>query len=264
MEVPASVSNKKDVNAMKKFLSVLLAGTILSAALALPAAAADQISTGERVDTWALEPVNRAVQNKLMPQQLVGQDLTEDITRVQFAALAVKLYEAMSGQKTAVPSKNPFKDTSDPEVLKAYDLGIITGISEDTFGPAQLITREEAAVMLTNTYKACTLINKKAYLLWIISQRWENSLNNDTDLTQQQMSNILSGVYYTINGSLDTTGAVPFADDGSISDWASESVYFMSKNKIINGVGNNCFDPQATTQCQAALTMAVQMLEKLE
>lgn len=247
---------------MKKLLSLLLAGTMLSAALVLPAAA-DQISTGERVDAWALEPVNRAVQSKLMPENLVGQDLREDITRAQFAALAVKLYEAMSGQKTVAPSKNPFQDTEDPEVLKAYDLGIVAGLSADTFGGDQLVTREQAAVMLANVYQANNVISKKAYLLWVISQRWDDSLNHDTDLTQQQSANILSGVYYTLNNALDTTGAVPFNDHSAISEWARESVYFMSKNKIVNGVGNNCFDPQANAQSQAALTMAVQMLEKM-
>lgn len=247
---------------MKKLLSVLLSGTILSAALALPAAAVEQISTGESVDAWALAPVNRAVQHKLLPQHLVGQDLREDITRTQFAALTVKLYEAMSGQTAQVPAQNPFKDTDDPEVLKAYDLGIVAGISGDTFGGDELLTREQAAVMLANVYKAASVINKKAYLLWMVSQGWDNSLNIDHDLTQQQSINVLSGVYNKINGALDTTGAIPFEDHSDISQWARESVYFMSKNKIVNGVGENRFDPQDNTQAQAALTMAVQMVEK--
>jgi hypothetical protein len=34
-----------------------------------------------------------------------------------------------------VLSNNPFKDTTNPEILKAYDLKIVKGTSADTFSP---------------------------------------------------------------------------------------------------------------------------------
>lgn len=109
--------------------------------------------TGEPVDEWALDLVNQAVAADLLPTHLKGQDLRESITRIQFASLAVRLYEAMSGQTAAAPAENPFTDTSDPEVLKAYALGITAGLTDATFGPSTLLTREQAAAMLSAVYR---------------------------------------------------------------------------------------------------------------
>lgn len=248
---------------MKKWLSRCLAGAVLSAALALPVGAANTLTTGETVDPWAQALAEQAVAEKLMPQCLEGQDLRQNITRAQFAALAVKLYEAMSGDKVLAPAKNPFVDTEDAEVLKAYRLGIVSGMTEDTFCPDELVTREQAAVMLTGAFQASQEREKKAYLLWVISQGQDNSLNGDTDLTQQQSINLLAGIYHRLDGTLDTKGAQPFLDDGDISQWARESVYFMEKSGIIAGMGDGRFAPRDNAQCQAALCMAVKMLDKL-
>ena len=105
--------------------------------------------TGEPVDEWALNLVNQAIAGGLMPDHLKGQDLREPITRLQFAALTVRLYETASGQSIEAPGENPFTDTSDPEALKAYSMGFTAGTSDSTFGPGELLTREQAAVIPT-------------------------------------------------------------------------------------------------------------------
>lgn len=109
--------------------------------------------TGEPVDEWAVDLVNEAIAMNLMPTHLKGQDLRKPITRLQFAALAVRLYEAMSGQTASTPGSTPFADTSDPEVGKAWALGLTAGTSSSTFSPSQAITREQAAVMLSAVYR---------------------------------------------------------------------------------------------------------------
>ena len=111
-------------------------------------------ATGEPVDEWALNLVNQAIADGLMPDHLKGKDLREPITRLQFAALAVRLYETASGQTIPTPEGNPFSDTTDPEALKAYSMGFTAGVSDTTFGPSQLLTREQASVMLTAVYEA--------------------------------------------------------------------------------------------------------------
>ena len=111
-------------------------------------------ATGEPVDEWALNLVNEAIASSLMPDALKGTDLREPITRAQFAALAVRLYEAASGQTISPPESSPFTDTSDPEVLKAYSMGFVAGVSETAFASQQLLTREQACVMLASVYRA--------------------------------------------------------------------------------------------------------------
>lgn len=103
---------------------------------------------------WATPELQNAEKAGLIPECLKGQDLTKDITRAEFAALSVRLYEVMSGKTAAPAPQNPFTDTSDPEILKAYALGITNGTSATTFSPSLLIPREQVAAMLTRTVRA--------------------------------------------------------------------------------------------------------------
>ena len=82
------------------------------------------------------------------------QDLTQNITRKEFAHVAVKLYEKLTGNKATAIAKNPFTDTTDVEVLKAYNVGITQGTSDTTFTPDAQITREQMATMLTRALVA--------------------------------------------------------------------------------------------------------------
>ena len=191
---------------------------------------------------WAQDELARADELGLIPDCLDGVDLTADITRAEFAAVAVKVYEALSGTAAIPIVNNPFTDTSDVEVLKAYNIGAVNGTSATTYDPDALLNREQAATMLTRVFKKVTLAG------------W--TLPTDSQFT------------------LPYTKPAAFADDKDISDWAKDSVYFMAANGIINGVGNNKFAPKnVTTQEQAtgyanatreqALLIAVRMVENL-
>lgn len=116
-------------------------------------APAPAAKTGEKLDSWAKELVDQAIDAGLMPGHLEGTDLTQTITRTQFADLAVTLYEAMSGETVSAPAEDPFSDTNDPAVRKAYAMGFTSGISATEFGADQPLTREAAATMLAAVYK---------------------------------------------------------------------------------------------------------------
>ena len=77
-----------------------------------------------------------------------------NITREEFAEISVKLYEALTGNTAQPVSPNPFKDTSNPEILKAYKLGIVNGITTDTFSSDSPATREQICLMLLRAIKA--------------------------------------------------------------------------------------------------------------
>ena len=100
-----------------------------------------------KVSDWALEEMKEAEKLDLIPETFKGKDFTTYITRADFAAVAVKLYEAVSKKKAELPKENPFEDTNDEYVLKAYSLGITKGVSENKFGNGT-ITREQMATML--------------------------------------------------------------------------------------------------------------------
>ena len=102
----------------------------------------------EKVDDWAKDEMREADEKGLIPETFMKKDATNPITRLDFAAITVKLYEAISGKKAEPAANNPFTDTSDDYVLKAYALGITKGTSETTFTPNAEITREQMATMI--------------------------------------------------------------------------------------------------------------------
>ena len=191
---------------------------------------------------WANEELEKADAMGLIPDCLEGADLTADITRAEFAAVAVKVYETLSGTPAIPIVNNPFTDCNDVEVLKAYNIGAVNGTSATTYDPDALLNREQAATMLTRVFKKITLAG------------W--TLATDSQFT------------------LPYTKPAAFADDKDISAWAKDSVYFMAANGIVGGVGGNKFAPKnVTTQEQAtgyanatreqALLIAVRMVENL-
>ena len=189
-------------------------------------------SLPNNMSNWAKQEVEKAYEMGLIPDSLLdpGLDYKEPITRAEFAALSVKVYESLSGLIATPAANNPFTDTNDVEVLKAYQVGITTGMSETTFAPGSLLNREQAATMLTRVFKKINF------------DGWTIQTDGQFALTYEKPA--------------------PFADDAQISDWAKDSVYFMYANGIIQGTGNNMFAPRAVTSSQEAIGYATATREQ--
>ena len=106
---------------------------------------------------WAISEMDKAETYNLIPETLKGKDMTKVITRREFAALSVRLYESITSETLPENLVSPFEDVLDSEVTKAYYLGITQGISDTLFAPEKDISREEVATMLTRTLAACEL-----------------------------------------------------------------------------------------------------------
>lgn len=106
---------------------------------------------------WAVPELNDALNNALIPSTLNNKNYTQNITRAEFAAVAVKMYERLALKVTAPAAKNPFTDTNDVEILKAYALGITNGTSATTFSPNNLITRQEMATMMVRALEKANI-----------------------------------------------------------------------------------------------------------
>lgn len=101
---------------------------------------------------WAVSEVNEAIDNDLITNN-VKRNYQADITRENFCELVIKLYEKTSS-KTAEKGFAHFEDTSNPEILKAHNLGIVEGVSDTEFDPDNSITRQEICAMLTRAIGA--------------------------------------------------------------------------------------------------------------
>jgi len=108
----------------------------------------------ENVTDWAVPGVMNAEENNIIPDKLYNVDSTENITREEFAAIAVKIYEAVLNPEIVLDGENYFEDTNDEDVLKARQLGIVSGRTETEFVPEAEVTRQEMATMMLNTIRA--------------------------------------------------------------------------------------------------------------
>ena len=94
---------------------------------------------------WAHDSINQAFALGLIPAALQN-NYTANATRAEFAALAVALYETITG--TEITGRMQFNDTSDINVEKMGYLEVVGGVGEGNFAPDSGLTRQEAAVML--------------------------------------------------------------------------------------------------------------------
>ena len=143
-----------------------------------------------------------------------------------------------------LPESNPFTDTRDADVLRAYAVGITNGANKEgtLFEPDTLLNREQAATMLTRVYKKVTLSG------------W--TLETDGDF---------AAAFQTLFTAPET-----FPDDGDIHAWAKDSVYFMAANGIIKGFDDGTFRPraiaskgQAEAYAQATREQALLMAKRM-
>ena len=224
-------------------------GIAVPEAAAAPESAAAPVPSdaGFSASPWAQSELKEAAALDLIPDGLQEADLTEPITRAEFAAVSVKCYEALTETKIEPVAANPFTDTSDAEVLKAFGIGTTNGTGPTTFSPELPLSREQAATMLTRLYKKIAL------------DGW--TLETDADYAEE------------FRGLFELPEA--FADDENISAWAKDSVYFMKAKGVIDGVGGNRFAPRPVTRAEEesgfaqatreqAILIAKRMVQKLE
>lgn len=108
---------------------------------------------GELLESYTLNLTYATVMN----------NFRKNITREEFCTLVIKLYEQLTGQK-ALGGSNPFTDTNNEEIIKAYHLGIVKGVSATNFAPYNLITRQEICVMIHRALKVSLSGIKETYL----------------------------------------------------------------------------------------------------
>ncbi len=180
---------------------------------------------------WATEELEKAATDGIIPKELENEDLTENINRADFAKILVNAYEKIALSELVEVTESPFTDTDDTDVLKASNAGFILGMGEGLFMPEELLSREQAALMMTRVYKKVTYPDKP-------SEEYDS-------------------INLTFNNELS------FADDEDISNWAEQAVYFMADIEIVNGVGENKFAPKDNISREQAIITAYRFKEKI-
>ena len=97
----------------KKIITIALALIMILGISTIPAFAAYTASE------WAKPELEKAQSYGLIPDVLKDVDYTRPITRAEFAAVSVKLYENLTGKIASPVAANPFKD-SEPVPLSWF------------------------------------------------------------------------------------------------------------------------------------------------
>lgn len=220
----------------KRAAACLLALCLMApVALAVHGHADQPAATTPPTSSWAQDEVQKADALGLIPGAIQGlETYRAPITRAQFCEMVVNFVARQQGSDLAPFEKlltrykveyddqgmvkAPFSDTAAEGVeTMAYYLGIVNGKGDGKFDPDGLLTRQEAATMLARTYEACMGIYKAVPVL---------------------------------------EGAPSYPDQAAISDWAKDAVTLMALWKVMNGMDDGTFAPQANyTVEQCILTL---------
>ncbi|UOO37535.1 S-layer homology domain-containing protein [Oscillospiraceae bacterium CM] len=173
------------------------------------------------VSPWAQADVAALAARGVVPEALASS-YQSSITRAEFTALMVNIYEYAAGDYTA-PTETPFTDISSSpyaaEIAKGYALGIVSGQSPTTFGPNGTLTREQCAKIIGATVAAVTSV------------------------------------------PVSSSSPLPYQDASRISAWALLYVRYAYENGLMTGTGTN-FEPQGLLSREQAMTIAERMIEK--
>ena len=97
---------------------------------------------------WARMDIHKAIKLNIINVDR-NYNFPAPITREEFCVLVYNYYGLYADEVEVVNAGNPFLDTENQNVMVLNALGIINGKSKTEFAPDDLLTREEAAVILS-------------------------------------------------------------------------------------------------------------------
>jgi len=112
-----------------------------------------EITSNPEINNYSKSPSNWAV-NDVNDAKSIGLDLNnieafdKPLTRKEFVKVIMNFYSLVSDTSMPVSGVNPYSDTTNSQIIKTYELGIVKGIDNTRFNPDGLLTRQEASLIL--------------------------------------------------------------------------------------------------------------------
>lgn len=176
--------------------------------------------------SWAQAEIDAADAAGLIPELNGDPGWQDNITRLQFAQLAVRLAQKATDKTLPAASSSTFTDCTDTDVLKAYAAGIVNGTSDITFSPDSKLTREQLATML---WRAAAYIQEQ---------------------TGEQV----------LTASSSLTG---YTDANQVSAYAKEAVASLAQHGIMKGTSATKLAPQENCSVEQSVLLTYRMMQKL-
>jgi cell wall-associated NlpC family hydrolase len=196
--------------------------------------------------------------------------------------IAIAILPQITYASPAMPQDdvNTPSDWAVEQIAKAKELDLIPEKLEGEYKSS--ITREEFSELAVKLYEA--LSGKKgtipeespftdtenskiltAYALGIVQGKGEGLFKPDNTITREEISVMLYRILQAAKPEYDYshTNEYIFADQNEISSWAEEAAGYLYGVEIVNGVGDNRFNPGGEPTREEAIVFAVRMYGKV-
>ena len=202
---------------MKKRFSTIIMSLVIALSMGTQAIADVKHSP------WADNFIAEAENYKILPDNFVNMDFTQNITREKFCELAYFTINEISRQTNVkisyIDRNSVFVDTSNEYVTALKRMGIISGKTDSIFAPNDFIKREEAAVILNN------------------------------------MADFIGLKKFTCD--------VVFTDRKDISSWAKQSINVAYAMNVMSGMGDGSFNPKGFYTIEQAVSTMIRLINNV-
>ena len=145
---------------MKKFkrLTALALALVMVLGLTTGAGAA-----GAKYSSWFAPYYKEMQELGILPSSFTSGDLTATITRGEMCELAVVAFEKATGNVIdELERTDYFTDTTDKNILKAHEYGIVSGYPDGSFQPNKTLTRQEFFRIIQNFCEAAAYTSTRS------------------------------------------------------------------------------------------------------
>lgn len=223
-----------------------------------------EIKPKEAIEDWAPPVIESSpwAEKEIYDARVYGlvtydlaKEVKGEISRADAAEAGVRLYERLTGDKIGGDLEDPFADTDDRNVLKAYKLGIVKGVGNSKFNPDANVTRQDLVVIMYNSiWRANPALAKgdmtSSFTDWsdvsgyaqapmkymlsngIVKGKSENILEPKSNISKQETLMVAKRIYELMNDVYDNTAKGIFyrVTDGEKDIYLLGSIHLGTEN----------------------------------
>lgn len=175
---------------------------------------------------WAVPEMNEANTTGLLSSS-AARNFHAYLTRDEFCEIVVILIEKTLGRVLPMPQQNPFYDSDSIYVLKAWQYGVINGVTSTRFAPDDYVERQQLCVMMMRAIR----------------------------LMERDLGKGL------LNSPAQT---LPYNDVDMIADYAMEAVRLALANDMMRGDDKNYFNPKSSMSSQECMAVVIRSFNRME
>ena len=121
------------------------------------------MAAGAKYSSWFAPYYKEMQELGILPSSFTSGDLTATITRGEMCELAVVAFEKATGNVIdELERTDYFTDTTDKNILKAHEYGIVSGYPDGSFQPGKTLTRQEFFKIIQNFCEAAAYTSTRS------------------------------------------------------------------------------------------------------